>query len=532
MKAHQAHIVCAVLIAMISSNLLADERWWDDGHGHITAGAITHLPQPLRGFFEANSDAIQYQSGIEPPGAHYIDIDHYPEFFAGTFPHDLNALIALYGQSTVYSNGIAPWTIGSYTTSLSTAMAAARTGQDWLNLLPMAGALAHYVEDMHNPLHMTYNYNGQYTGNYGIHARYEGEMIWRHLPDGLPIVSRPDRCVRYASMVDVILDNVDVDYWYVDDIMAADTAAYLLDPSRGTTYYNKLWADAGSFTQAHFQHASEFVASAWYTAWVNAGLPTPVPIPVVTGDMDCNIAVDAADVSLFVEAVLDPAAFDAAHPGCGSSRADLNGDHNVDGRDIQMFLQTFLGSAGAAPQVIQSSLTEGFIQDQACSVHAVTITFSSHVLGPGGAPLGPADFQVDGDSSGINGFTYDSALHAATFHFPALADRAWHTIRISGAIQDSSARRLLGNTTAAAPGTNHYWIDVAVLRGDFQKDGDVDVFDRIQFLTAWTSQNGSVGAGLSADYDCTGGVDSADRDAFLSAWTTNYGLSLGPRPTH
>jgi hypothetical protein len=41
----------------------------------------------------------------------------------------------------------------------------------------VAADIGHYVADMHQPLHLTRNYNGQLTGNYGIHARYEGQMI-------------------------------------------------------------------------------------------------------------------------------------------------------------------------------------------------------------------------------------------------------------------------------------------------------------------------------------------------------------------
>jgi hypothetical protein len=337
-------VVCAVFIAVSASVALAQDRWGSTGHQHMTAGAITHLPQPLKGFFEANSATVASAAGVEPPGTHYIDIDYYPEFFAGTFPHNQATLVAMYGQSTVNSNGTAPWTVGTYTTNLSNAMAAAHTEAAWTGLLQTAGALAHYVEDLHNPLHLTTNYNGQETGNDGVHSRYESNMISRHLPGDLPIVPAPSQCVYYPSIVDAVFDSIDVNYWYVDDIIAADDAAYALDSRYRTTYYNKLWADTGAFTQVLFQDASEMVASAWYTAWVNAGSPMPLPAPIVTGDLNCDGHLDGRDIQPFVLAVTNPSQYQSQYPSCNILNGDLNGSGTATVADVPLFVQLLLGN--------------------------------------------------------------------------------------------------------------------------------------------------------------------------------------------
>ncbi|HEY4234499.1 MAG TPA: hypothetical protein VGM76_13785 [Lacipirellulaceae bacterium] len=104
------------LLALAIANATAMPllAWGRNGHVQITAGAISHLPEPLRDFFQMSASQISNQGGVEPPGNHFIDIDIYPEFAAGTFPHDLNALIAKYGNSFVVSNGEAPWTYANY----------------------------------------------------------------------------------------------------------------------------------------------------------------------------------------------------------------------------------------------------------------------------------------------------------------------------------------------------------------------------------------------------------------------------------
>src|SRR4029077_16003668 len=60
-----------------------------------------------------------------------------------------------------------------------------------------AGILSHYVADAHVPFHATVNYDGQLTGQRGIHARFEGELFARYrdrltiAPPALPPVSDP-----------------------------------------------------------------------------------------------------------------------------------------------------------------------------------------------------------------------------------------------------------------------------------------------------------------------------------------------------
>jgi len=63
---------------------------------------------------------------------------------------------------------------------------------------------------------------------------------------------------------------------------------------------------------------------------------------LLLGDMDCNWTVDLDDVEPFVQALLAPAAYNAAYPDCNIDRADVNGDGAIDGRDIQAFVNELL----------------------------------------------------------------------------------------------------------------------------------------------------------------------------------------------
>ncbi len=60
------------------------------------------------------------------------------------------------------------------------------------------------------------------------------------------------------------------------------------------------------------------------------------------GDMNCDGAVDNADIDGFVLALTDPAAYAIAYPGCDINHADVNGDNSVDNGDIDAFVDLLL----------------------------------------------------------------------------------------------------------------------------------------------------------------------------------------------
>lgn len=101
--------------------------------------------------------------------------------------------------------------------------------------------------------------------------------------------------------------------------------------------------DPGSFT---------FPATAGETYWfqigdrgtVDGGGPTNLTLARsgLTGDVNCDDAVNFLDVESFVQALIAPKAYIADHPECDIGRADLNGDSSRDGADIQPFIERLL----------------------------------------------------------------------------------------------------------------------------------------------------------------------------------------------
>ncbi|MCF7824540.1 MAG: T9SS type A sorting domain-containing protein [Candidatus Marinimicrobia bacterium] len=247
-------------------------RWGWNSHRFINEHAVDHLPAAMF-FFEdhrsyLSEHSVDPDSDGDPGYYHYIDIDHYPEFFTGQLPHEWQAMIDRYGQYTVENNGVVPWVIEWWLEDLTSAM----QNGNWTNAWQLAAEMGHYIADSHQALHLTVNYNGYDTGNDGIHSRYETKMMDVYRSG----ISMDDSIATFwDTPLDSIFSYIDDIYPLVDLVMAADDRASAVDRYYGSTYYSMMWEDLGEVTTWSVQRAIVDVAALWYTAWENAGRPYP-----------------------------------------------------------------------------------------------------------------------------------------------------------------------------------------------------------------------------------------------------------------
>jgi hypothetical protein len=62
------------------------------------------------------------------------------------------------------------------------------------------------------------------------------------------------------------------------------------------------------------------------------------PIPLLSGDTNCDGTVDFGDINPFVLLLTAPSAWETGHPGCPMANGDINGDGSVDFGDINPFV--------------------------------------------------------------------------------------------------------------------------------------------------------------------------------------------------
>jgi hypothetical protein len=256
--------------------------WGADVHRVINTKMVLHLPASLAGFTQrvqllADSSSVpdwrKYGSNgyTEDPNEpdHFIDIDYYPEFTTHSVSMDLDSLILLHTSDTVASVGIIPWVVVWTKDSLAAQM---RRG-NWEKAWSTAACLGHYAADIHQPLHVTQNYNGQLTGQKGIHSRYETGMFTAAVLDSLPVT--PSSVSYISDPIAYMFDRVYQSSAYVDSVLAADISAKASAGGSTTSaaYKTFLWAKTKNLTQLQVQRATEAIANLIYTAWIDAGSP-------------------------------------------------------------------------------------------------------------------------------------------------------------------------------------------------------------------------------------------------------------------
>ena len=111
---------------------------------------------------------------VETP-THWFEPDGYfesPEQFH-LFPHSYQRAVETYDEETVDKRGTAVWRIVQFYDESLMAL----KKRDFPRALQMAGVMSHYIGDLSQPLHVTENYDGQMTGDSGIHKFFETDNL-------------------------------------------------------------------------------------------------------------------------------------------------------------------------------------------------------------------------------------------------------------------------------------------------------------------------------------------------------------------
>jgi hypothetical protein len=202
---------------------------------------------------------------------HFIDIDNYTDFQKSRkIIQNYDSIVSVYGAAFVTTQGTLPWAIIITCDSLKSTF----KRKDWHKAMLFASDLGHYVGDAHMPLHITRNYNGQYSSQSGVHSRYESDLIGKF---STQIVFGKDTAKYVSNISDYTFNMIYGNYVYVDSVLNADKVAKATAGSTsGTVYLQKFWDNSASFTTLLFNRASSSLSDLIYTCWVNAGSPSNV----------------------------------------------------------------------------------------------------------------------------------------------------------------------------------------------------------------------------------------------------------------
>lgn len=274
-----------------SSQTVAGSLWGFYAHQQINRLAVFSLPPEMFTFYKRH---IQYltEEAVAPDRRryavegeaerHYIDLDVYGDSAHYKLPLFWQQAVEQYTEDTLRAYGIVPWHVYRTKTWLTKAFQEKNVEQ----ILRLSADLGHYVADAHVPLHTTENYNGQLSGQLGIHGFWESRLPELFFPEYDFFVGRA-RYLKHPQLA--IWEAIRGAHEALDSVLGFEKQlSAQFKPDKKYTYEerNNLTVRTYSreFSEAYHQmlrgqverqmRASvKMIGNFWYTAWVDAGQP-------------------------------------------------------------------------------------------------------------------------------------------------------------------------------------------------------------------------------------------------------------------
>jgi len=269
--------------------------WGFYAHKLINRTAVFTLPSDLAGFYKkhigpitekaVDADKRRYADPAEAP-RHFIDVDEYDEPTIDSIPIHWRKAVEKYEERRLQAQGIVPWQIYRSYQNLVKAFSEKNTNR----IIRHSADLGHYVADAHVPLHTTKNYNGQLTGQIGIHAFWESRLPEMFAPEYDLLVGRAE----------YINDPLELAWTIVKESNALVDSVLLIEKKLSETFpqdrqksyverknvlvltYSDAYAAAyheslRGMVEERMRASILRVGSYWFSAWVDAGQPKIAP---------------------------------------------------------------------------------------------------------------------------------------------------------------------------------------------------------------------------------------------------------------
>jgi hypothetical protein len=270
--------VIAVMILFVAAPARAD-AWGFEVHRFITARAIALLPAEIRPFFEKfraeivehsiDADLWRTAGFEEEPPRHFVDMDAYGPYPFNVLPREFDEAVLRYGRDFVVANGTLPWRAQEIHVKLTEAFTQ-KAAYSRENIKFFSSVMSHYVADAHVPFHAALNYDGQLTGQWGIHSRFETELFERYQSS---LTVKPGPLVPIPGARDFLFDTLLVSFPLVQPVLDADKAAAAGRDEYDDQYFTLFFGRVQPILERRLSDAVTHVASMITAAWERAGRP-------------------------------------------------------------------------------------------------------------------------------------------------------------------------------------------------------------------------------------------------------------------
>lgn len=282
-------LICCCISLETASTAIAS--WGFYAHQKINRLAVFTLPPEMLRFYKyhiqfitenaVNPDKRRYVVKEEAP-RHYLDADVYGDSAVYKLPRYWKQAVEKYSEDSLQDYGIVPWHIQKVAYWLTNAF----EKRDAEQILRVSADLGHYIADANVPLHTTENYNGQFTGQYGIHGFWESRLPELFADDYDFFVGKAeylnntqleawDAVIEANEALDSVFlfekqltEQFDQDRKYGAELRGnVNTKVYSRDFSEA--YHTRLEGQV----ERQMRKAIKMVGDFWFTCWVNAGQP-------------------------------------------------------------------------------------------------------------------------------------------------------------------------------------------------------------------------------------------------------------------
>lgn len=266
-------------------------------HRTIHQLAVYELPEEPGLFFHQNIEYLvsnaprpDQRRSDDPTEApkHYIDLEKFGTGEMLKLPKEWDKAVALYTRDTLLEYGYVPYHILYMKDRLTQAFRDKQKD----SILFYASDLAHYIGDAHVPLHTTLNYDGQLSGQKGLHSLWES-MIPEILIETYDLSSK-HTATYLKDPATAVWNAIHLTSGLVPEVLAkekevstrfTDAQKYRIQMRNGkesksyTSDFAKAYAASlGTTVNQQLTLATNMVADFWYTAWVDAGKPDLKPL--------------------------------------------------------------------------------------------------------------------------------------------------------------------------------------------------------------------------------------------------------------
>ncbi len=215
---------------------------------------------------------------------HSIEWQAEPESFLHVFANHTprRQVAAVYIDNKISPMGILPWHLERMQADLTRAF----RRRDIRRILRFATDMGHYIGDAHVPLHTTLNYNGQLTNQVGIHAFWESRLPELFARDYDFFVGKAEYIenkqehywniiLKSHSLVDsVLLIEADLRRQFPEDLQYCYEERNFITVRTQCEAFARAYHDRmNGMVEEQMRASVRNIASAWFTAWVDAGQP-------------------------------------------------------------------------------------------------------------------------------------------------------------------------------------------------------------------------------------------------------------------